>query len=257
VRGSGSTIAQQLVKILYFEPDRRVAAARELGIDGSLQETPSLILGASEVSLLDLTGAYASIRGSAAPIEPYAIKTFQAPNGRPFTIGPSVAPSVNLADTQAAMHGLLQLVVERGTGQEAQLDRFAAGKTGTSQDYRDAWFVGFDENFTVGVWVGNDDSSPMEAVTGGQLPARIWSTFMRAAAPPASDTLLAPPASEAPQDEPSGRTLMDLIQSSTGADDAPAFAQCNIQQCAASYRSFRASDCTFQPYRGPRRLCEK
>lgn len=216
-----------------------VAAARELGLDSPLQETPSLILGASEVTLLDLTGAYASVRSGIAPVEPYGIRTFEAPNGRPFTIGPRVAPSQPLNELHAPMLGLLQLVVERGTGQAAILPRFAAGKTGTSQDYRDAWFIGFDENYTVGVWVGNDDGAPMDKVTGGELPALIWHRFMTDAVP----------SKGLPQ-----RGELDF-QSEQGATDAPP--QCNIQACSRAYRSFRPSDCTFQPYSGPRRICEK
>ena len=219
---------------------RIVEAARELGIDATLQETPSLILGASEVSLLDLTGAYASIRGGAAPIEPFGIQTFEAPGGRPFTIGPGKQPTVDLSQVHAEMLGLLQLVVDHGTGQAARLDRFAAGKTGTSQDYRDAWFVGFDENYTVGVWVGNDDNTPMNEVTGGALPALIWQRFMTDAVPPARAT------------DPSAR---QLPQSPTPSAETPP--QCNIQACSRAYRSFRASDCTFQPYSGPRRICER
>lgn len=215
-----------------------VAAARELGIDAPLQETPSLILGASEVTLLDITGAYASVRAGLAPIEPYGIATFEAPNGRPFTIGPRTKPSVELGESHAAMLGLLQLVVDRGTGQEAQLDRPSAGKTGTSQDYRDAWFVGFDANYTVGVWVGNDDGTPMDRVTGGQLPAQIFKAFMTDAVPPARGE---------------GGLSLGIEQPDAGT----ALPQCNIQQCSRAYRSFRASDCTFQPYSGPRRLCEK
>lgn len=72
-------------------------------------------------------------------------------------------------------------MVEHGTGRGAALDRFAAGKTGTAQDYRDAWFIGFDDSLVVGVWVGNDDHSPMKSVTGGSLPAKIWKDFMQQA----------------------------------------------------------------------------
>lgn len=155
-----------------------VAAARELGIDAPLQETPSLILGTSEISLLDLTGAYASIRAGVVPVEPYGIRTFEAANGQPFAIGPRVQPSLPIPDVHEPLLQMLQLVVERGTAQPAKLDRFAAGKTGTSQNHRDAWFIGFDQNHTVGVWVGNDDGSPMDKVTGGQLFAVIWQRFM-------------------------------------------------------------------------------
>jgi membrane peptidoglycan carboxypeptidase len=215
-----------------------VAAARELGIEAPLQETPSLILGASEVTLLDLTGAYASIRSGVAPVEPYGIKTFEAPNGRPFSIGPRAQANQSLGEVHEPMLAMLQLVVEQGTGQAAQLDRLAGGKTGTSQDYRDAWFIGFDQSYTVGVWVGNDDSTPMDKVTGGQLPAMIWQKFMLAAGPQVSLEPIVPNANEARE------------QISTPP-------QCNIQACSRAYRSFRSSDCTFQPYRGPRRICEK
>tara|TARA_R110000868_G_scaffold308687_3_gene570127 strand:+ start:786 stop:2840 length:2055 start_codon:yes stop_codon:yes gene_type:complete len=215
-----------------------VAAARELGIDAPLRETPSLILGASEVSLVDITGAYASVRAGTAPIQPYGISTFKAPNGRPFAIGPSEKPALSLEDVREPMLGMLQLVVDHGTGQAAQLDRFAAGKTGTSQDYRDAWFIGFDENYTVGVWVGNDDGTPMDQVTGGQLPAQIWHAFMTGSV------------ATLPND--------DLIPfSPQAAGDAGTPPQCNIQACSKAYRSFRASDCSFQPYSGPRRICER
>lgn len=214
-----------------------VAAARELGIDAPLQETPSLILGTSEVSLLDMTGAYASVRGGVVPVEPYAIRTFEAASGQPFSIGARVKPSTPIQDVHETMLGLLQLVVEQGTAQAARLDRFAAGKTGTSQDYRDAWFIGFDQNYTVGVWIGNDDSSPMDEVTGGELPAVIWQRFMGEAAGSAQDLPLPSIANQSVQ------------------ETAPT--QCNIQACSQAYRSFRASDCTFQPYRGARRICER
>ncbi|HEY8359458.1 MAG TPA: hypothetical protein VIL30_18565 [Ramlibacter sp.] len=128
-----------------------VAAARELGIEAPLQETPSLILGASEVNLLDITGAYASVRAGVAPVEPYGIKTFEAANGRPFSIGPKATASLSLGELHPPILGLLQLVVEQGTGWAAALDRFAAGETRTRQDYRDAWFIGFDQTYTVGV----------------------------------------------------------------------------------------------------------
>jgi len=78
----------------------------------------------------------------------------------------------------AAMNDLLRAVVERGTGRAAMLDRPVGGKTGTSQDYRDAWFVGFTAELVAGVWFGNDDASPMNRVTGGSLPARTWKAFM-------------------------------------------------------------------------------
>lgn len=162
--------------------DKVIAAARELGINAPLAETPSLALGTFEVTLLDLTGAYASVRAGVAPIEPWGIVSFHA-DGQPraFRVGPSGQPTSDLRHHQRDLVGLLRLVVEKGTGREADFGAFAAGKTGTSQNHRDAWFVGFTEPLVVGVWVGNDDETPMSQVTGGKLPARIWRNFMSAA----------------------------------------------------------------------------
>ena len=222
--------------------DNVAAAAKELGIDAALSPTPALALGASEVNLLDLTGAYASVRAGHAPIEPWAIIGFQA-GGQPrgFRVGPAVRPETDFAPYQADLVGLLRLVVDRGTGKEAAIDGFAAGKTGTSQNFRDAWFVGFTEPLVAGVWVGNDDGSAMSDVTGGKLPALIWRNFMEAA--------LA--GQEVPQ--PVDSVTADAAQAARPGDALA----CNVRACTRFYRSFRASDCTYQPYRGPRRLCER
>ena len=158
--------------------------------------------------------------------------------------------------------GLLQGVVDHGTGRAAALDGLAAGKTGTSQDYRDAWFIGFNEQLVVGVWVGNDDHSPMKHVTGGSLPAAIWKQFMEQAGSVAMTA-----STPAPPHEPE---TVGLAQgpsaSSDQADAAPqdnmtlpqTSGQCNVPVCERFYHSFRASDCTYQPYwGGPRRLCDR
>lgn len=213
--------------------DRVVEAARELGIDAELIDTPSIALGSSEVNLLDLTGAYASVRAGRAPIEPWGIVSLHA-EGQPqaFRVGPAKKPTTDISQYRPDLVGLLRLVVTRGTGREADIGALAAGKTGTSQNHRDAWFIGFTEPLIVGVWVGNDDEKPMKDVTGGKLPAKIWRNFMTAAL-----------AEGGPQEaEP------------RVAGSAPA---CNFRACARAYRSFRPDDCTFQPYHGPRRLCEK
>lgn len=211
------------------------AAARDLGIDAELTETPALALGASEVTLLDLTGAYASILAGVAPVEPWGIEGFRTDEtGQSFHIGPPRQPDIDISPFQDQLIRLLSMVVEQGTGQAARIDGFAAGKTGTSQNYRDALFVGFTENIVAGVWVGNDDDTPMQGVTGGSLPAQIWKAFVE------------------------GATMQALAREDGEAGENAAVAQaCNVQACARAYRSFRASDCSFQPYRGPRRLCER
>ncbi|MET0169368.1 MAG: penicillin-binding transpeptidase domain-containing protein, partial [Aliihoeflea sp.] len=210
------------------------AAARDLGIDAELTETPALALGASEVTLLDLTGAYASILAGVAPVEPWGIDAFRTDEtGQTFRIGPVRQPDIDISPFQDQLIRLLSMVVEQGTGQAARIDGFAAGKTGTSQNYRDAWFVGFTENFVVGVWVGNDDDTPMQGVTGGSLPAEIWKAFVEG-------------------------TTVDAIARADAETEEGAVAQaCNVQACSRAYRSFRASDCSYQPLRGSRRLCER
>jgi 1A family penicillin-binding protein len=222
--------------------DDVIAAARDLGIDATLNETPSLALGSSEVSLLDLTGAYASVRAGVAPIEPWGIAAFgTAEQPRLFALGPPVKPERALGPYHEPLVGLLKLVVDRGTGRAARLDGFAAGKTGTSQNYRDAWFIGFNEALVVGVWVGNDDGAPMDEVTGGELPALIWREFMVKAMDIAS----------------SAQTSVASAARSRPDIEATAAPQCNYRACARAYRSFRSSDCTFQPYHGGRKLCLK
>lgn len=218
--------------------DNVIAAARELGIDAPLANTPSLALGTSEVSLLELTSAYASVRFGKAPVEPWGIIDFHAAGQpRAFRVGAHTRPGIDLSAYQSDLFGLLQLVVERGTGREADPGAFAAGKTGTSQNNRDAWFVGFTEPLVAAVWVGNDDDTPMKGVTGGDLPAHIWRDFMR-------EAMAAP----APNRERPEGTIVD----SHGVPRS-----CNITACSRSYRSFRPSDCTYQPYSGRRRTCEK
>ncbi|PDT10045.1 penicillin-binding protein [Rhizobium sp. J15] len=218
--------------------DNVIAAARELGIDAPMANTPSLALGTSEVNLLNLTSAYASVQLGKAPVKPWGIIDFQAA-GQPktFRVGSQSKPNVDLSPYQSDLLGLLQLVVEHGTGRGADPGTFAAGKTGTSQNNRDAWFVGFTETLVVGVWVGNDDDAPMKGVTGGTLPAHIWRDFMREAT-----------------SEP---TLNGVRSSEAVVDGQGASQSCNITACSRSYRSFRPSDCTYQPYSGGRRLCEK
>lgn len=218
--------------------DNVIAAARELGIEAPLANTPSLALGTSEVNLLDLTSAYASVHLGKAPVKPWGITDFHAADQpKTFRVGLQTQPKVDLSPYQSDLVGLLQLVVERGTGRGANPGTFAAGKTGTSQNNRDAWFIGFTEPLVAGVWVGNDDDTPMKGVTGGALPAHIWREFMRQA-------MAEPIPNEA---------------SSAGAviDDQGAQQSCNITACSRSYRSFRPSDCTYQPYFGGRRLCER
>jgi penicillin-binding protein 1A len=148
---------------------RNVArAARDLGVKGELPNNPTLALGTSETTLLDLTAAYAGVAAGQAPVQPHGVAGME-PRGR----------TRRLRDTERrAMLDLLRAVVTSGTGRAANLSVPAFGKTGTSQDYRDAWFIGFAGDLVVGVWIGNDDNSPMRNVAGGGLPTQVWRDFM-------------------------------------------------------------------------------
>ena len=156
-----------------------IAAARDLGIEDELPAVPSLALGTADISLLELTAAYAAVEAGKMPIKPWGIARLGV-EGQPRlqSMGAPLVATQPLQPYQKPLLELLQDVIEHGTGRAAALDGFAAGKTGTSQDYRDAWFIGFNDALIVGVWVGNDDGTAMNRVTGGSLPAAIWKRVM-------------------------------------------------------------------------------
>jgi penicillin-binding protein 1A len=127
------------------------------------------------VNLLELTAAYCAVAAGAYPIRPWAITGFGAEQH--FDSPPPGSGAWRL-EAKNDLRTLLESVVRSGSGRRARLPIASYGKTGTSQDHRDGWFIGFAGNLVAGVWVGNDDFSPMKGVTGGQLPAQIWQKFM-------------------------------------------------------------------------------
>jgi penicillin-binding protein 1A len=145
-----------------------IQAARDLGITTALRPDPSLPLGVNNVTLLELTAAYAGIASGRFPIRRYGL--------------PEDAPAESAVRREpehgAMMRDILHGVVTHGTGRAANLAVPTFGKTGTTSDYRDALFVGFAGDLVVGVWVGNDDNSPLPGTSGGGVPARIWRAFM-------------------------------------------------------------------------------
>ena len=218
--------------------DQVILAARDLGISTPLPKVPSIALGTADVSLLNLTAAYASVLAGRAPIQPWGVAAL-ASEAKPrlMSIGAPAAKQIDLGPAGRQLQDLLRLPVERGTARAAALDGYAAGKTGTTQDHRDAWFVGFTQSLVVGIWVGNDDRAPMDEVTGGSLPAVLWKNFMLKATPmPSRGT---DPETAAPEPPPQTEQ------------------RCDYRACAHKYQSFNAADCSYQPYGGgPRQQCE-
>jgi penicillin-binding protein 1A len=155
-----------------------VDTARGLGVQSELPAVPSLALGSAEVTLLEMTGAFAAIAANTERVEPYAIRTIRTGEQALFTRSSATPAPASNPDARAAMRDLLAGVVREGTGRAARISGPVAGKTGTSQENKDAWFIGFTSDLVVGVWVGNDDNKPTNNVTGGDLPARIWQEFV-------------------------------------------------------------------------------
>jgi penicillin-binding protein 1A len=162
--------------------DTVVAVARRLGVTSPLRADASLALGTSEATLLEITRAYTAFANGGQGVLAHGIVEITGPGGallyrRSGTgLGQVVEPR-----HLAPLVGMLEAVITDGTGRAARLPWPAAGKTGTSQDWRDAWFVAFTRELTAGVWVGNDDGAAMNQVSGGGLPARLWARFMAAA----------------------------------------------------------------------------
>jgi 1A family penicillin-binding protein len=175
--GSVNTVAVQLFQSVGRE--RVLEMARRMGLRSEMPDVPSIALGSGEATLLEMVTAFASIPGNRT-VEPYVVRGVRARDrtlyARPE--GPMGGAQVMSPAAQQDMLDLLLAVVRDGTGRAARLDRPVAGKTGTTQDNRDAWFIGMTADVVVGVWVGNDDNSPMQGVSGGGLPARIWHDFV-------------------------------------------------------------------------------
>ena len=157
-------------------------AARRLGIESTLPADASIALGTGEVTLLELTSAYAAIANGGARVLPHGIAEIRNRAGDVlYNRAGSGAGRAAEGPAVAAMRDLLAATVAEGTGRNARLPQGlgrAYGKTGTSQKFRDAWFVGWAGGLVAGVWLGNDDGSPMDTVTGGSYPAQTWHRFM-------------------------------------------------------------------------------
>jgi penicillin-binding protein 1A len=158
-----------------------IDTAKRMGVQSTLPAVPSLALGSAEVTLLEMTRAFGAVAAGVQSIEPYSIRSVAGNSQQALFTKPAAGTELTgqLGATRAMMIELLQAVVTEGTGKAARIPNIpVGGKTGTTQEYRDAWFIGFTQDITVGVWVGNDDNTPTNRVTGGDLPANVWHDFV-------------------------------------------------------------------------------
>ena len=205
---NAATVA--LSKELYL---RDIAKnAHKMGITTDISLTPSMVLGTNNVKVIDMAAAYATLANGGKMVWPHAITEIDTQDGRQLFVRQADDDEQILdAKVVQSLTGMLEKVINQGTGHNARLPIFAAGKTGTTQNYRDAWFIGWTNKYVAAVWVGNDDEKPMNKVGGGNLPAEIWHDIMLT-------TVKDTPAQNA--DLPQGNdTLGDFIGSHVEEDD--------------------------------------
>src|ERR1700730_8626626 len=164
-------------------PKNVVRTAHRLGISSKLEANASIALGTSEVSLTELVGAYAPFANGGLGVSPPVVNKIRTAEGRVlYARQPDQLGQVTEPRNVAMMNTMMQETLLSGTARKAEIPGWmAAGKTGTSQDIRHAWFIGYAANLVTGVWLGNDDNSPTKKATGGGLPVEVWTRFMRAA----------------------------------------------------------------------------
>jgi penicillin-binding protein 1A len=177
---------------LEFGPAAVIRTAYRLGISSTLEPNASIALGTSEVSPLEMVSAYAAFANGGFAVAPHVVERVRATDGKPlYARSTQMLGRIVDARHVAMMNTMLHETLVSGTARRADLPGWpAAGKTGTSQDYRDAWFIGYTSRLVAGVWLGNDDNSPTRKATGGGLPVEIWSRFMRTALQATAPTAL-------------------------------------------------------------------
>ncbi|MDA0240726.1 MAG: PBP1A family penicillin-binding protein, partial [Proteobacteria bacterium] len=175
--GSINTVAVRVAE--RAGKKRIVGLARKFGLTSPLPNDLGLALGTGDVSLIELTAAYGPFANGGYGIWPYGIASISESNGRAVYRRSGDGPGRVISTREAGyMNHMLTAVIERGTGKAAGFNHPLGGKTGTSQDFRDAWFIGYSADLIAGIWFGNDNNSPMKRVTGGELPAKVWREIM-------------------------------------------------------------------------------
>ncbi|WP_448035119.1 transglycosylase domain-containing protein [Bradyrhizobium liaoningense] len=168
---------------LEVGPKNVVRTAHRLGISSRLEPNASIALGTSEVSVVELVGAYAPFANGGLAVAPHVVTRIRTLGGKLLYMRqPEERNQVIEPRYVGMMNAMMRETLISGTAKKAEIPGWpAAGKTGTSQDYRDAWFIGYTANLVTGVWLGNDDNSPTKKATGGGLPVEVWTRFMKAA----------------------------------------------------------------------------
>lgn len=200
---NAATVA--LSKELYLKDIAK--NARDAGISTKIDTSPSMVLGTNAVKVIDMATAYTSLANGGKKVVPYAINEISTTDGYQLYLRPEFnQKQIFSAKNVVDLTKMLEHVINRGTGQKAQLPIFVAGKTGTSQNYRDAWFAGWTNKYVAVVWVGNDNDKPMNKIGGGNLPAQIWHDIMATTVgeTPSSDVM---------------DSIGDLIESEEGEGD--------------------------------------
>ncbi|HZO45766.1 MAG TPA: transglycosylase domain-containing protein [Xanthobacteraceae bacterium] len=223
-----NTISVRLTQ--EFGPSAVTRTAYRLGIASKLEANPSIALGTSEVSLIELTSAYAPFANGGSAIAPYVVERVSTKAGKalyqrsPHDLGRIIEPRY-----VAMMNAMMRETMRVGTATKGQIAGWqSAGKTGTSQDFRDAWFVGYTAHLVTGVWLGNDDSSPTKRATGGGMPVEIWAKFMRGAHQGVAAAAL--PGQSAPP------TLASIVQQAVNGTPSANAPPANVQPSAGAQR---------------------
>jgi len=201
---------------LEVGPRNIAATATRLGIQSKLDANASISLGTSAVAPIEMVTAYASFANGGLSTQPYVITEVISRNGD-LIYARNNPPLHRVIDPEkvAELNGMMREVILSGTGKRAEIPGWdVAGKTGTSQDFRDAWFIGYTSSLITGVWLGNDDNSPTKHVVGGGLPVEVWARYMKAALGPTPPQAL-------PASEPQEKSFFDSLRSLFTSSPAP------------------------------------
>jgi penicillin-binding protein 1A len=239
-----NSVAAQLA--MEVGPKTVVEVAHRLGIQSDLTANASIALGTSEVTPLELTAAYVPFANGGYKPTVHFIRRIVSSSGKVLYAFPQKAePRVIRPEIVGMMNTMMKQTILNGTARRAAFGWPAAGKTGTSQDSRDAWFVGYTSNLTTGVWFGNDDNSPTKGITGGSLPAVAWKEFMTAAHEgvpvrdlpgswhPAPDVAVAPVTVSEDEDQTPMPTMRPMAPAPVSSGKAAPAAQAGFKPPAA------------------------